>query len=193
MKTEATLTCSCGTVSGRIQAISTRYNNHLVCYCEDCQAFARHLGADAKALDANGGTEIMQVTPQQIQIDKGADQLRCLRLSRKGPFRWYTNCCRTPVANTVSAGLPFAGVVAAFISSPHDDLGPVRYRIQGQYAIDPPPDLEIDPAFPRLMTLRIVGQMLLARIAGKHKPSPFFGEDGRPLSKPDIVNEAESG
>jgi hypothetical protein len=164
------------------------FNNHLVCYCDDCQTFARHLDAQASALDAYGGTAIVQVSPCQVHLDAGADQLRCLRLTSRGVTRWFTGCCNTPVANTVSAGLPFNGIVAAFIDEPDTARGPVRYRIQGQHAVNSPPDMKIAKAFPRLMMLAIGLQILIARIAGRQKPSPFYGSDQKPVNKPDILN-----
>jgi hypothetical protein len=31
------------------------------------------------------------------------DAMGCLRLSDKGVFRWYTDCCRTPIGNTAAS------------------------------------------------------------------------------------------
>ena len=173
------LACRCGEVHGHLTSLSAFFNNHLVCYCDDCQAFARHLDAQASALDEFGGTAIVQVSPCQVRFDVGADQLQCLRLTPKGVSRWYTGCCKTPVANTVSAGLPFNGIVAAFIDALDTALGQVRYRIQGQHALNPPADLRIAAAFPRRMMMGI---------AGRHKPSPFYASDGRPVREPDILS-----
>lgn len=181
------LACQCGEVRGHVATWSALFNNHLVCYCDDCQAFARHLQADAVALDAHGGTEILQVSPCQVHIEAGAEQLRCLRLKPKGVTRWFTACCNTPAANTVSPRLPFCGLVAAFVAEPTDAAGPVRYRIQGRYAHDVPADMHIAPAFPRLMVARIGLQLLAGRLAGRHQPTPFYGSDGRPVSKPEIL------
>ena len=194
--TDVELACQCGEVRGRVEGLSSLMNNHLVCYCDDCQAFADRLNARSQALDPYGGTEIMQVLPSQVTLSSGTEQLRCLRFSRKGATRWFTACCSTPVANTASAALPFAGVFAGFVNGVHPAdsatgesvLGPVRYRVQGQYAIDPPPDLKMDKAFPRLMMARIATQMLLARIAGRHKPTPFYDGNGKPVSAPEILN-----
>jgi hypothetical protein len=183
------LGCACGAVTGALSNAALDHCNHLVCYCKDCQKFANHLGLEPPLLDAHGGTEVVQASPAWISITAGQDHLRALQLTPKGLLRWYTDCCRTPVANTVSAGLPFAGIVAAFIRQPNlnETFGPVKYRIQGQDAINPPADLEIDPAFPRAMVAKIMVQIAMGRLRGHHRPSPFFGEDGRPLVKPEIL------
>ncbi|WP_175401925.1 DUF6151 family protein [Veronia pacifica] len=41
---ELHLTCDCRSVVAAVQNISSRTSNRVVCYCSDCQAFARHLG-----------------------------------------------------------------------------------------------------------------------------------------------------
>jgi hypothetical protein len=53
-----------------------------------------------------GGTDIFHMPPGRVKLTAGTDSLRCLRLSNK-VLRWYSECCRTPIANTPrSAGLP---------------------------------------------------------------------------------------
>ena len=69
-----------------------------VCYCKDCQAFAHFLDR-ADVLDPAGGTDIFHMPPGRVKLTAGTDALRCLRLSNK-VLRWYTECCRTPIANT---------------------------------------------------------------------------------------------
>jgi hypothetical protein len=85
-----------------------------VCYCKDCQAFARFLDR-ADVLDATGGTDIFHMPPGRMKPTAGTDALRCLRLSNK-LLRWYTECCRTPIANTPAApGFPVIGMVHSFM------------------------------------------------------------------------------
>ncbi|MBX2799781.1 MAG: hypothetical protein KTR31_19035 [Myxococcales bacterium] len=43
---------------------------------------------------------MFQFTPARITFTEGSEALRCMRLGPKGPLRWYTDCCKTPVANT---------------------------------------------------------------------------------------------
>jgi len=51
-----------------------------VCYCTDCQVFARLLERP-DVLDAAGGTDIFQMPAGHVKLTAGADALRCLRLS----------------------------------------------------------------------------------------------------------------
>jgi hypothetical protein len=69
---------------------------HFVCYCKDCQAFARFLDR-SDVLDSAGGTDIFHMPPGRVKLTAGTDTLQCLRLSDQ-VLRWYTQCCRTPIA-----------------------------------------------------------------------------------------------
>ena len=189
--TQLTVACRCGEVAGTLTGLSATFNNHLICYCEDCQAFARDLGAEELAMDSYGGTRIVQVTPPQLRITQGAEQLACLRLTSKGPLRWYTACCNSPVANTVSPKLALCGIVASFITDARmeDVFGPVKYRMQRQHAIDPPPQPIITPAFPKRLIARIVLQLFYGCLRGWNSPSPFYHADGKPLQKPRRIEQ----
>ena len=103
MSTEVPLKCSCGSVQGVARDVSPKTGNRLVCMCDDCQAYAHHLGRAEHILDRNGGTEVFQLTPSQLTLTEGREHLRCLRLKEKGLMRWYAGCCNTPVANTLAS------------------------------------------------------------------------------------------
>src|SRR6478736_8944365 len=105
MPLDLPLRCRCGRLRGIASDISPSGGLRFVCYCGDCQAFARFLDR-ADVLDAAGGTDIFHMPPGRVKLTAGTDSLRCLRLSNK-VLRWYSECCRTPIANTPrSAGLP---------------------------------------------------------------------------------------
>ena len=56
-------------------------------------------------------------------------KIAAIRLTEKGLVRWYASCCNTPIGNTMAAsGVPFIGVVGAFIAAPSAALGPIRGR-----------------------------------------------------------------
>ena len=86
------LKCRCGEVEGVLTDISPTNCIHLVCYCDDCQAFAHQLGHDADILDEHGGTEVVQITPRQIRVNAGIDHLKSMRLRPGGLLRWHTDC-----------------------------------------------------------------------------------------------------
>ena len=191
--TDVPLRCDCGAVSGVANNVSPGTGNHLVCYCRDCQAFARFLEHEEDILDEYGGTDIFQLAPAQIQIQHGQEQLRCMRLTPEGLYRWYTDCCRTPVGNTMSASIPMVGVIHNFMDDEgvrNENLGPVLFYAFGKYAKKTPPDDKYDKGFPVRIILRIVFRLIVARLKGQHKPSPFFDDSGNPVSEPVIPEKA---
>jgi hypothetical protein len=167
----------------------------VVCYCDDCQAFARWLGSKP-ILDAYGGTDIYQLPPAHVRITAGADELRCVRLGEKGTYRFYTACCRTPIGNMAGPRVAFIGLIHSFMDHvadgrPREDvLGPPAY-VHGRYAIGQPPHpvpRAIAPAFLAKMALRILGWSL----RGKQQPSAFFeAGTGRVRAPLQVLSPAE--
>ncbi|MEE9333034.1 MAG: DUF6151 family protein [Granulosicoccaceae bacterium] len=189
--TTIALKCRCGEVQGSASNITPSSGNRVVCCCSDCQAFASHLGANADTLDEFGGTEIFQITQSQVSIQRGHDKLQAMRLTKKGLLRWYASCCNTPIGNTMNASMPFVGLVHTFVDEPNRDdvLGPIRAVVQTQHAIGVPSYPKHSAKFPLGVIAKIVGKMLIWKLQGKHKPSVFFGDDGRPTVKPIIADE----
>lgn len=184
------LSCSCGTVQGMATAITPDSGTHAVCYCRSCQAFARHLQREGVILDPWGGTEVFQITPSQIKITAGADQIRCIRLGPKGIYRWYSGCCNTAIGNTLGASVPFIGLIHSFITPGEQRsqaLGPVLFKVFGQYARQLPQSDSLHPGLPLKMLARNLPKMLMAKLRGRHKPSPFFSDTGAPVSEPQII------
>jgi hypothetical protein len=87
----------CGHVRGAACKVELSAGFRLVCYCQDCQAFARFLDWP-DVLDAAGGTDILQMPTGRVRLTAGTDAVRCLQLSGK-VLRWYTDCCQTPIGN----------------------------------------------------------------------------------------------
>jgi hypothetical protein len=170
-----------------------------VCYCDDCQSFAHFLGRANQILDEHGGTEIFQTSPARLRFTQGADRLGCMRLTSKGMFRWYADCCKTPIGNTLPTHqLPFVGLIHSCIerSSPGASLdpilGPIRGRVQGRYAKGDMTGLSVGDRPPVSMILGLVGALLMARLRGDHKKSPFFDrQNGEPIATPHILTERE--
>ena len=109
------LACRCGAFRGKLLDVTPRSSNRATCYCDDCQCFALHVGAEG-TLDARGGTELFQVSSGRLVIEQGHDHLAAVRLSPKGMVRWYAACCRTPIGNTVlKPRLPFIGVIHTIV------------------------------------------------------------------------------
>lgn len=183
------LSCQCGKVQGTAK-ISSKTGNRVVCYCDDCQAFANYLGKGDITLDPFGGTDIVQVTPPQIQIAQGTDLLRCVRLSPNGLLRWYTDCCGTPIANTVSESIPFVGLILACMQVTEDKdqiLGPVQFHIFGKFAKGKPPT-KLHQGAPFRLVTRNLTRIVWAKLRGQSQPSPFFHATGEPVSSPKILS-----
>src|SRR3984957_2050797 len=111
MSGQIELRCRCGEVRGTATDLSPRTVNRVVCYCDDCQAFAHQLGR-ADLLDPHGGSDIVQVAPASLSFQRGDDRIVGLRLAPKGLRRWYSSCCKTPLGNTLGPAVPFVGIVA---------------------------------------------------------------------------------
>ena len=57
-----------------------------------------------EVLDADGGSHIFQMDPKDFEISTGLDQIVCARVTEKGPLRWYSSCCNTPLGNSFPSG-----------------------------------------------------------------------------------------
>jgi hypothetical protein len=148
------LRCRCGHVRGVAREVAPSSGLRFVCYCKDCQAFARFLahvpenacpGCDTgwepdfrqgyappkrpDVLDAAGGTDIFQMAPGRVTLTEGTDALRCLSFSGK-VLRWYAACCRTPIANTAaSPRFPMVALIHCFMDQAFmNDLAGGRSR-----------------------------------------------------------------
>ncbi len=181
---------------GTASEVSPSTGNRIICYCDDCQAFARFLERRDVA-DPRGGSDIFQMAPSRVQITEGASSLRCLRLSEKGLLRWYTQCCNTPVGNTVSAKLPFVGVIQPFMDhgvdgrSRDDVVGKPIAHVHGKFAIGGPLPQARNADLFRVIA-RSTRLMLGWWTAGKGKVSPFFDQETKlPRTIPRVLTSAE--
>jgi hypothetical protein len=147
-----------------------------VCYCTDCQAFARFLER-TDVLDPAGGTDIFHMAAGRVRLTAGADAMQCVRRSDK-VLRWYADCCRTPIANTATTPrFPVVAVIHSLMDhgerARDDALGKPLCRIYERSAIGPLPRDAAPPPSLRLFGRRAA--MLLGWWArGLGKPSPFF-------------------
>jgi hypothetical protein len=195
MGTDLPLRCRCGNVRGHAVDVSPDRGSHVVCYCDDCQAFIRFLQRD-DILDAHGGSDIFQMTPAQLRISTGAEHIRCMRLTPKGLRRWYADCCNTPIANTAGPRLPFAGMLTCLVDPAADSaareraFGPIIGHAFGKYARGGLP-ANATAGTPLKWLLRMTRLMGRAFIAGKHRPSPFFGDAGAPVSEAKVLTAEE--
>lgn len=186
--------CECGKFRAQLEQFPHNTPGRLVCYCDDCQALLHYLNR-ADLLDAAGGTEVIPVYPSEIKILEGREVLKCVRLSPKGLYRWFTGCCNTPVAST-RPGFPWVGMVHRVYSVQDSDylektLGPIKSRIMGRFAKGTPPSgtaSGID--FKGFVT--VLPFLLKGALMGKAKRSPFFEQDGvTPIVHPRVLSLEE--
>jgi hypothetical protein len=196
MTSDVPLRCACGALRGSARALSPKAGTHIVCYCNDCQAFARFLGR-RDILDAAGGTAIFQMAPSRVHLTSGADALACMRLSEKGMHRFYCGECKTPVGNTLGPRVPFVGLILAFVDPElevrerDEILGkPVGYfETKSATGSLPPAAGASSPLRAFARTLRLLGKWWLT---GAGTPSPFFDEKTRRArSEPRILTPDE--
>jgi hypothetical protein len=183
-------------VRGVARDVSPSNGFRFICYCKDCQAFVRFLERP-DVLDPCGGTDIFQMPPGRVKLSVGADALRCLRLSDKGVLRWYTDCCRTPIANTAGPGVPIVGMVHSFVNHAADGrsrdevLGPPLCRIYERSATGPLPSDAPPPPSLRVFVRR-ASKMLDWWVRGLARPSPFFDDrTNAPHSAPRVLTPSE--
>ena len=180
MNASAELRCRCGEVHAVVTNPSPRTVNRVICYCDDCQAYAHQLGR-ADLLDRNGGTDIVQVAPASLTFVQGQDKIAAVRLSPKGLYRWYARCCNTPVGNTVSPSIPFVGLVAQTFArdgqTPDQLFGRPVGAILGKFATGDVPKEVQGTSFG--LIFRALRLVLSWRVSGKVWPHPFFDQATR--------------
>jgi Family of unknown function (DUF6151) len=183
------LRCNCGKLTGTLKR--TKDINRCVCYCTDCQAFARFLKRH-DILDEAGGTSILQTLPKHVSFVEGTENIACIRLTENGPLRWYAACCNTPIGNTApNFKLPFIGLIQNCLSAEQVSLdetfGAIRMRVSTQDAIG-----ENQPKSSGFLagTLRVISMVIRSRFDGSYKTNPFFSpETGNPIVTPQVLNQ----
>ena len=182
--------CRCGQVRGTVSDPSPRSVNRVTCYCDDCQAFVHQLDR-ADLLNANGGSDIVQVAPSALAFTQGLNRIAGLRLKPSGLYRWYATCCNTPLGNTLTPAIPFVGLMAQTFDTPDLDhvIGAPTGALQGKFAIGEPPKGSTGLNLP--VILSAVFRVLGWRLRGKAWPHPFFRREAREPVYPVTVVPAE--
>jgi hypothetical protein len=175
--------CRCGEVRGVVSDPSSRTVNRVICYCDDCQAYAHQLDR-ADLLDDKGGSDIVQMAPAAIRFTKGQERIAGLRLTPKGLYRWYATCCNTPLGNTLTPAVPFVGIPVQSFDAPRPDdvFGAPTGAILGKYAIGEPP--AGSTGLNLALLFRAIGKVLGWRLGGKAWPHPFFARETRAPAYP---------
>ncbi|MES2048045.1 MAG: DUF6151 family protein [Pseudomonadota bacterium] len=181
--------CKCGSIRGQIEGTGT--SSRVICYCTDCRAFAHFLGKDADVLDAQGGTEIVQVAQPRLRISQGAEHLSCVRLSPNGMLRWYAACCNTPLGNTMAdPKIGFIGMIHSSLdqSRMDEDFGKAIARLNTSAALG-----EKKPVQNGLFGViaRFIWLVFSTRFSGRYKNSELFNSAGMPIAQAKILTSEE--
>ena len=194
LTTNIPLGCACGGVRGVALGVSRLTGARIVCYCDDCQAYAAFL-ARPGITDAWGGTDVLQIAPSRVQLTNGVQALACVRLSRKGMYRWHCAECKTPMANTLSARIPLVSLFHCFMEggatgNTRDELlGPPVGHVQTKFARGTLPN---EPESLLRVVTRCGGLLGKWWLTGAGSPSPFFDTATRaPSVEPRILTTAE--
>jgi hypothetical protein len=182
-------------VRGVAKEVAPYTGFRFVCYCQDCQAFARFLERP-DVLDTAGGTDIFHMPTGRMKLTVGTDAVRSLHFSSK-IFRWYTDCCGTPIGNTAGPRFPVVGLIHSFMSHDADGrfrdevLGAPLCRIFERSAVGPLPPNAPAPPSHGLFTLR-TSRLLGWCLRGLGRPNPFFDDHtNAPLSVPRVLRPSE--
>jgi len=185
------LQCQCGDFKAAISVPRSEKLSHLTCYCEDCQKAARHIGAES-TLDEHGGTDIVQVSPASITLPNGADNLSCVMVTEKGPTRWYTTCCQSPICNTVpKRNFPYVGLVHKTAMSKDENkrfvefVGPPVFGVNAGKLHPLKKPFPVFKGFGFRGLITTVRSVLRWRFRGDGKHNPFLNELDKPIVKPE--------
>ena len=190
MARDLSLSCHCGEVQGQVAGVSPRTVMRATCYCADCRAFLKHTGAVGCAND-QGGAELVITLPGRIRFDAGESNLRVLRLSKKGPLRWYAGCCGTPMGNIVPRHvIRFASVpLSVFDEVERGALGPLRGSLNAKYAPDgtsPPADFGL-----RRFQWRVLTHHWAAALGLAPSGTPYLNADKSTIAPVEKLTDEE--
>ena len=183
------LSCACGALQGEALCVAPNTGVRMLCYCDDCQAFARFLGRRG-IVDEWGGTDVVQLAPARIRLND-VRGLRCLRLSPTGLYRFYCGECRTPLGNSLGPRVPFISLFLPMMDGKGDarwreqHLGlPVGY-VQTKFARNGLPRRKTQVLRVIAKTVGLLGKWWLT---GAGVPSPLFGRDRLPRADPQVLS-----
>lgn len=183
--------CTCGKLRGRVERVAPKNASHLTCYCKYCLGFANHLGAGDKFIREGGWVNLVQVRPDAVKFESGAENLACLKFTEKGPLRWYAACCGTPLCNTLSARVPpFASFYADTMGDP--DLGPVMLHSFCDHLPEENRPQPSGKGAVRGFVWRFAKRAIPSILTGRYRKNPFFDAKGAPVAPPRKLTEGEA-
>jgi hypothetical protein len=182
-------------VRGIANSVAPDGGFRFICYCGDCRAFARFLERP-DVLDTSGGTDIFHMPTGRVKLTAGTEAVRCLQFSAR-VFRWYADCCRTPIGNSAGPRFPVVGLIHCFMDHeadgrPRDEvLGLPLCSIFENSATGPLPPNAPPPRSFGLVARRLP-TLLGWWLRGLGRPNPFFDPlTDAPISAPHVMTPGE--
>lgn len=157
--------CNCGQVE--IQATGEPITT-IVCYCDDCQAGARHIESLPKApkvLDGAGGTAIALYRTDRVQYIKGKELLKAHK-NREGTAtnRRYTTCCHTQMLADFDNWQPW---ISLYKHTATERFPELEMRIFTKFSPSPddiPNDVPVYKTFPKSFPFRMLKVFLSMKL-----------------------------
>lgn len=183
--------CRCGALTGRLSHPGNAHRG--VCYCRDCQGYARFLGT-GDILDDQGGTDVAATLQKHVSFDHGIENLACISLTPNGLLRWYAPCCDTPIGNTTrDFRMSYVGLVHSCLhdssASMDSVFGPVRMRVNTRSAKG---HVQATPFGTLAAVLGLSTSLIRARLDGSYRRTPFFDPvHGTPVAAPKVLSTGE--
>lgn len=190
MPRDLNLSCKCGQVTGVLKGVTPKNGTLCKCYCSDCRAFARHIGA-IDTHDEFGGIDVYQTLPGRVHFTSGREHLRALQLSSGALLRFYAGCCGTQFGNMLPndkirfMGLPlpcFADQDAREAMGPNLMVHKAKEAPNGNA---PEQSYGFSTARNRAFMRHLASMLFLAP-----RQFPFF-ENGKPIAEPYVLSPAE--
>jgi hypothetical protein len=185
------LSCKCGSLRGELR--HAELGKRAVCYCKDCQVFAKFLGKSEEILDAMGGTEVVGIRPQHLVFTKGSENIACVSLTDRGLYRWYARCCNTAIGNTPrNRKIAHVGLIHSVFQGELREIekafGPVVVRVNTK---DAKGHVEPTRGLLKLIAGHIVS-LVRERASGGFKVTPFFNAvNALPVAEPYVLKTSE--
>ncbi|MDP3738570.1 MAG: DUF6151 family protein [Hyphomonadaceae bacterium] len=195
MANDLVFQCRCGSVAGVLHDASARTGLRYVCHCDDCQAYAHHLGR-ADMLDPAGGTAAYQTNASRLRITRGLDKLASMKVAKlamRPALRWYAACCSTPLFATFDTGQRSFFVLLLANTDPKQAdalLGPSLGIVWRKFAAGDVSDRK-DASIPAILW-RMLTREMNARLNGDWRNTPLFDPaTGKPIAVPYQITPEE--
>ena len=168
--------CECGEVQGTLEGITPSSGTLIQCHCDDCRRAVVWLGQPDPGQD---GVTYYQTTPARVSFTAGHDKLAATTWKSPRLLRWHASCCKTPLFNTLDTPKwAFASVLTSCVEIP-SKLGDVK-----AHAFVTKPNGKTGHTGGLRFMVGFARRTIAARLSGAWRTTPFFNEDGSPVSSP---------